>query len=365
MFADEKKSLTFAAVEKLGNHIEALLHDNDCVILPGFGGFIVHTSSAYYAEDEHLFFPPHRSVTFNGQLTMNDGLLTQRYMQDSQLNYVDASQRVELIIDRLRDQLAIEGAVELQGVGSLHQDYAGLITFDGDKDGMASPVLFGLDAIHICELSALTTKQPSKVITTDEQAINIHIGRRALHTVTTAAAAALLLIMSILPAGDGKQMDVASLGIVPEITAVSEPAITDYSSDKAVDATPSFETTSAEYEAPMANETAVEVAASTVAQSEAAAEPASDASTAAQVPARPTKTYHVIIGSLPSKRGADETLQKYISAGYSHCSILEGDDRVRISLESFTDKAEGEAYVTELRKQPDYANAWLLPVKNK
>lgn len=352
-------------MEKLGNHIEALLQDNDCVILPGFGGFIVRTSSAYYAEKEHLFFPPRRTVTFNSQLTMNDGLLTQRYMQDCQLNYVDASQRVELIIDRLRDQLAIDGAVELPGVGSLRQDYSGLITFDGNEAGMASPALFGLDAIHICEISALMAKQPSRVITTDEQTINIHIGRRALHTVATAAAAVLLLIMSILPAGDGKQMNVASLGIVPEKTTVSEPVIIETASAETMVASPTSETTNTESAVPVANETAIEVPEPTVAQAEASTDPGTTELPVVQAPSRPTKTYHIIIGSLPSRRGVDETIQKYISAGFSHCTILEGDERVRISLESFTDKAEGNAYIAELRKQSGFANAWLLPVKNK
>ena len=33
---------------ELSRHIESLLLDNDCVIVPELGGFIAHYQSAYY-----------------------------------------------------------------------------------------------------------------------------------------------------------------------------------------------------------------------------------------------------------------------------------------------------------------------------
>ena len=37
-----EKITTFANVNRLERHIEILLLSNDCVIVPGFGGFMVH-----------------------------------------------------------------------------------------------------------------------------------------------------------------------------------------------------------------------------------------------------------------------------------------------------------------------------------
>mgnify|MGYP003287733752 CR=1 FL=1 len=67
-------------MKNLARHIELLLRDNDCVILPGFGGFIAHTVPAYYASEEHLYYPPTRNISFNASITMNDGLLAQPMM---------------------------------------------------------------------------------------------------------------------------------------------------------------------------------------------------------------------------------------------------------------------------------------------
>lgn len=348
-------------MERLCSHIEALLQSGECAILPGFGGFIARPVPAYYAEDEHLFFPPRRTVAFSGQLTMNDGLLTQRYMQDAGMDYADATQVVEHMVDRLRDKLAIEGSVELPGVGCLYQDYAGLIRFEGEEAGVASPSLFGLDALAIRDLSALSEKpaQPAtKVITSSERTIDIHIGRRALHAVATAAAVALLLIVSILPANDGKYTDIASLGIVPEKTVVAQPLAEDTA--VAEPAVEPEETTAAESAA--ASATLEEATAACVVGPEVA-----ETATAVETPAPvvPSRIYHVIVGSLPSRRGADEMIQKYIASGFPQASLVESDERVRVSLVSFTDKAEGEAYVSELRQRTEYKNVWLLSVRNR
>ena len=66
---------------ELSRHIEILLLENDCVVVPELGGFIAHYQPARYVEDEGIFLPPMRTIGFNPQLTMNDGLLAQSYME--------------------------------------------------------------------------------------------------------------------------------------------------------------------------------------------------------------------------------------------------------------------------------------------
>ena len=59
----------------LARHIELLLLEHDCVIVPGLGGFIAnHTEARYTGDEEHLFLPPYRTIGFNQQLQVNDGL---------------------------------------------------------------------------------------------------------------------------------------------------------------------------------------------------------------------------------------------------------------------------------------------------
>ena len=76
---------------ELAKHIEVLLLENDCVIVPGLGGFIAHYCSSKYNKETHEFCPPVRSIGFNPKLVMNDGLLVQSYMQAYNTDFPDAT----------------------------------------------------------------------------------------------------------------------------------------------------------------------------------------------------------------------------------------------------------------------------------
>ena len=75
--------------------------------------------------------------------------------------------------------------------------------------------------------------------------------------------------------------------------------------------------------------------------------------------------YHVIVASLPSIKGADAVVQKYIDLGFPEATSVTGDDRVRISIASFTDKKEGEDYIQTLRQSETLKHLWLLSMKAK
>ena len=79
---------------ELAQHIEVLLLENDCVIVPGFGGFIAHYAPAMRVAEENLFLPPTRTIGFNPQLTLNDGVLVQSYMAVYDTNFSDATKMV-------------------------------------------------------------------------------------------------------------------------------------------------------------------------------------------------------------------------------------------------------------------------------
>ena len=49
--------------------------------------------------------------------------------------------------------------------------------------------------------------------------------------------------------------------------------------------------------------------------------------------------------------------------GYHEASLVERDDRVRISLVQFTDKDVANEYLKTLRQQEKFQNAWLLAVR--
>ena len=369
-------------MKNLGRHIETLLQDNDCVVVPGLGGFIARDVPASYDEEEQLFFPPTRSVVFNERLTFNDGLLTGRYMHDYQVSFSDATRMVEKAVDKLRDTLAIEGTATLPGVGCLHQDIHNTFMFEPEGAGIASPALFGLSALSIRPLDALSTESTvhRPLYEADEQSINIHIGRRALRTVAAAAAVALLLIVFAIPTANEHRAEMAGLpglslrpfkcipgldidapvtcptpcmGKATETETDTESSVQQIDTEIIAAESPAEETVSEE-PAPV----------QTPAVSEKAPEQKPAAKPVAAITVAPSKYYHLIVGSLPNRKGADDMVAKYVGLGFSNASIVESDGRYRISIASYTDKAEANAEISRLRQGNIVKGVWLLPVMN-
>ncbi|MDG2500420.1 MAG: SPOR domain-containing protein, partial [Flavobacteriaceae bacterium] len=68
--------------------IVELLHNNDCVILPSFGAFVLKKRSAKVEGNE--FIPPAKNVSFNAMLKENDGLLVKHISRVRKISYAKA-----------------------------------------------------------------------------------------------------------------------------------------------------------------------------------------------------------------------------------------------------------------------------------
>ena len=55
---------------EMDRHIEILLLNNDCVIVPGYGGFMAHHVDARRDETDGSILPPMRTIGFNQKLTL-------------------------------------------------------------------------------------------------------------------------------------------------------------------------------------------------------------------------------------------------------------------------------------------------------
>lgn len=138
---------------ELERHIEVLLLRHDCVILPGFGGFMTHHVEARYDETERLFLPPLRTVGFNPSLKMNDSLLVQSYIEVYDISYPEALRRLEDEIEEMRQRLANEGSYELRNIGTLSMDEEGNYQFEPCEAGILTPCLYGLNSFEMPLLS--------------------------------------------------------------------------------------------------------------------------------------------------------------------------------------------------------------------
>lgn len=137
---------------ELQRHIEILLLTNDCVIVPGLGGFMAHHIEARFDEEDNTFVPPLRTLGFNQNLTMNDSLLVQSYIECYDVSYPEALRRIEDEVNELRQHLQAEGQYELNDIGVLSLNGEGNIEFHPCEAGILTPSLYGLGTFEMAPL---------------------------------------------------------------------------------------------------------------------------------------------------------------------------------------------------------------------
>ena len=191
-------------MNELSRHIEILLLDNDCVIVPGFGGFVAHHIPAEC--DEHVFRPPFRTIGFNPQLKHNDYLLAQSFVEAYDISCPEAIRRIEKEVEEIKQNIAYQGQYDFNGIGVIRLDAGERLIFTPCKAGLLTPSLYALSNLYVDELSEETTTEELLIEETTEAPSRHNVIIASMPAMKKAAAAILILILftlSILPAGKG------------------------------------------------------------------------------------------------------------------------------------------------------------------
>ena len=156
---------------EINRHIEILLLSNDCVIVPGFGGFMAHYVDARKDEADGSFLPPIRSIGFNPKVTVNDSILAQSYVDSYDISYPEACKRVDEDVEKLKERISTDGYYEFNGIGTVCVNAEGNYEFTPCKAGILTPELYGLDSFGMKTLDELRgmAAKPWTVVNTERQ----------------------------------------------------------------------------------------------------------------------------------------------------------------------------------------------------
>lgn len=134
---------------ELKRHIEILLLDNDCVVVPGLGGFVAHHIDARYDARDGVYLPPLRTLGFNQKLDMNDSLLAQSYVEAYDMSYPEAMRKIDEEVGELKSALERDGFYDLSDIGTLVLNADGRYEFDPCESGILTPSLYGLSSVDV------------------------------------------------------------------------------------------------------------------------------------------------------------------------------------------------------------------------
>jgi len=363
---------------ELLKHIEALLLENDCVIIPSFGGFVSHYTPSRWLEEEGLFLPPTRSIGFNPQLKMNDGLLVQSYMTFYCTDFSDASKLVDKAIKELVDTLHEEGKVEMHGIGNMFYTIHNTLQFQPYEDGVLTPYLYGLSSFEIEKIGyKAEIKEDSIELTkSNSKVYEIRVNRSFLRTAVAVAAAIIVFFFMSTPIENTYVEKSNYAQLIP--SELLEPFDNNSVSHKAAFVehskinNNSKVVESAKVDNSIANNLGVKAPLKKQEQLKPKVVKEVLVSKKVEKKNDPVKiettsankgSYYIIAASVTNRADAQEIVNRLKAKGYSGAGFIEGNGRVRVSIMSFSDDTEANNKLSQLKKNVNFKDAWVLSNK--
>lgn len=392
---------------KIDRHIEILLLSNDCVIVPGLGGFMAHHIPAKYYADSQSFIPPQRQLGFNAQLQINDSLLAQSYIEAYDISYPEALKRIASEVAELNQTLQNHGECELHGLGKLTQSLDGHIEFVPCEAGILSPELYGLNTVDIPMLEPAAGQKAAKTVgeetsmpkpvphlassataaaedvvqdEKDYEEPRITIKLSTLRHVATSAAVVILLFVCALPFGKlyqpKQQQSYADTGILFNILPNNIKAEKNDSTPQDI----AFHNKGAEEQILLENIAKADE--KTAEKTETEKKPdAREEGHAKDIKATEKETqktkgttgtetpasrhfYSIVIASQVAKANAEEFVKTLHGKGLDKAEVLERDNARKVIYGRFKTKGEAYKYLNNIRsKDTIFEDGWVMEFK--
>lgn len=103
----------------LEHYISELLYRYNCVMVPEFGAFLTQMKSAVLVESSNTLHPPSKEVSFNEQVSSNDGLLVSHISDVEGLSYEEALEKVSQVVKNWKISLRNGDRLEFTHIGEL------------------------------------------------------------------------------------------------------------------------------------------------------------------------------------------------------------------------------------------------------
>lgn len=131
---------------KVDQYIQELLFENDTVNIPGLGTLVKDYQPAQIDHVQAKILPPAQDVSFNTNLPIDDGLLTQRVADAHQLSGLEAEQVIRDYVESLQESLDAGEIISIEGVGRIYKNHAGDLHLMSDHNNFDTSV-YGLPAV--------------------------------------------------------------------------------------------------------------------------------------------------------------------------------------------------------------------------
>jgi nucleoid DNA-binding protein len=146
------------------HYIEELLYRYNCVVVPEFGAFLTNTASARIDSVSNTLHPPTKVISFNEQLSKNDGLLVSHISKAKNLSYEDLLEEVITTSKSWKERLRNGETIDLHGIGTLTLNTEQKIQFKPEEKINYLASSFGLSAFSASPILREELKEEVEVL---------------------------------------------------------------------------------------------------------------------------------------------------------------------------------------------------------
>lgn len=139
--------------------IKTLLHQQEYVVIPNFGGFVTQVHFSKYLVEKNILTPPGKVISFNKQLRQNDGVLAFWLQTELQITPEIALKHITEFSDYCEQVLRTKRRLNLENLGFFYLDLENNICFEPKNDSNYLLDSFGLSPVILNELSELVVEQ--------------------------------------------------------------------------------------------------------------------------------------------------------------------------------------------------------------
>ena len=306
-------------MKNLAQHIEELIIQHECVIVPGLGGFVTYRDKASI-RNNRLYAPAQR-VRFNHLLTYHDGLLAEAYMQNRHIGYTAALEAIKADVEQITTALNSGNTFILGRIGALSLSANNTIILK-NEDCKFLPENIGLPIVNLKQLATESN---------NDNTITLSIPRASSNIVRYAAMLIIVFIFSLL--------------IPTPVTDATHEAsfykvkITDNRVQSTDDRVQMTDNTSDLSNLPQEQKDSTHLIPHSSLDSR----------------------YHLIIASLTSQAEAEEYIAHHTHFDRNQLIIIESKGKYRISAAGFNKYKDALQYMDSIRNEvPIAKKAWIM-----
>ena len=356
------------------NYILSLIKENNRVIIPEFGAFIV-------AKENGI------SVLFNNFLSFNDGLLIDHLVKEENIGKDEAATKVSTYVTQLKESLDSAGSYTIEGLGKFTKDASGIVRFvqadelvdpkQSDASGLdVEDDLLDIDSDDSKEILAdeepvvgNQTASVTVIDTTPVAEVEDERPRPVVEPISKPAKEVEQKKDSVSPAADYIDEDnkkrkrsiiwLLILFILLPLLAYSvyylvlkddSPTMTENMpilkpevKEEITDELPSEDVSAIDAGPVMTEKAPEEIKKPTP-------EPLAD------------KPHYLIIGSFKNEANADKMIRRLNAKDYNQCSRFEHNNRYLVSLESFAKVSKARIRQEEILEK-DHMESWIITIR--